>query len=836
MTAPVQPLAGTDFLNRSSSEPTDPAEKLQGDSNETSVVQEVGILFVHGMGKHQRGDILRQIGEPLYLWMAAWLGNGSVDASPHIMRARESSLRVPHAGGSSAPANSVVDTVVVGADGRRRRITWVAGDGWWADEVVQPSFSQVASWGLGLAPWMIVRYFRQHLHGLLVVPSLVIVVLFQMITLTLSIFGAVPQLRSRVAGLQLRITGSIGDVMVMVANPLQLNAMTTRLVDQLRWLHEQVPNGRIAVIAHSQGTGLAHAALQVSHVPVDLLVTFGTALEKLHIARQMQENPRRLAVGSSLTIVGGVMLALAALIAINMEAIHLTASASLVGQWLLGTGAVLLMARTGLWFHLRRPGGVLLTLLSIAIVLLGLVLTPAVWTGADEPWQDSLRTLTVSRFWEDWTFNTSSLWALVSIVIGLVLAVVREYVAFVTPERRAVSGTGAQPGVRAVKRSGPLGLLLDGSSVLGNVFGATALIFGLVLLGMATPPEQSAEGNAIMILVVAGLAFCFAAVPLPIASVTEPTARDLRLPRREGRLQWHNYWAAADPVPDGNLPIDDTPYVTNHEVRNRDSILKDHVTYTENREEFLADLALHLSAIAGWDAFQPDDLSAIARAQQRRRWRVRFLSLASWLTSLGTVLTWWILGAAGLTIIGRPVVRVAGYLAGILPGVDGQSFARNLPQALLGMVTVAVIASCWFRWVVSPAWQYWDSAEGDVLFRREQMDKAQTGERRVAVFFFALSAAIGLCAAVWSPTLLQQLVVNLKQVVAPLQNDNKTALITHWPWHRESLLHTGLWSLPLPYIAVATLVVAVIFSAAIRASIRANSQKVGNTETRAAIH
>ena len=290
------------------------------------------------------------------------------------MRAGESSLRVPHREALDAPAHSVVETVVAGADGRRRKITWLAVEGWWTDEVVPPTFSQVASWGLGLAPWMIVRYFQRHWHGLLVLPSLVLVVLFQMVILALSIIGVVPTLRRYVTGLQLRITGSLGDVMVMVANPLQFNAMTTRIDSDLRWLQTQLPEGRIAVVAHSQGTGVAHAALQVSHVPVDLLVTFGTALEKLHIAREVQQNLRRLALGSSLTIVGGVLLALAAAIAFKMDVPHLTASASVVGRCLLGAGAVLLLARTGLWFHLRRLDGILLTFGGIAILLVGLVL------------------------------------------------------------------------------------------------------------------------------------------------------------------------------------------------------------------------------------------------------------------------------------------------------------------------------------------------------------------------------------------------------------------------------------------------------------------------------
>jgi uncharacterized membrane protein len=147
----------------------------------------------------------------------------------------------------------------------------------------------VASWGLGLAPWMIVRHFRPRWHGLLFVPSLVLVVLFQIVILALTTLGAIPRLRNYIVSLQLTITGSLGDVMVMASSPLQFSAMTTRLVDDLRWLQSQVANGRIAVIAHSQGTGVAHASLQESRVPVDLFVTFGAALEKLHIARQVRQ-------------------------------------------------------------------------------------------------------------------------------------------------------------------------------------------------------------------------------------------------------------------------------------------------------------------------------------------------------------------------------------------------------------------------------------------------------------------------------------------------------------------------------------------------------------------
>lgn len=804
------------------------SETSPDDAGADSAVQQVGVLFVHGMGKHQRGDFLQQIGEPLYRWMAAWIGHGDPDAADRHIRARESSFRVAHRDDKGAPAHSLVETVVPNADGRRYQITWLAVDGWWNDEVVPPSFGQVASWSLGLAPWMIVRYFSRHWRGVLVVPSLILVVLFQMMILALSVFGAVPKLRSSVAGLQLRIAGSVGDVMVMVANPLQFGAITTRIASDLDWLHEQMPEGRIAVVAHSQGTGVAHAALQSSHVPVDLLVTFGTALEKLHVAREIQQNQRRIALGSSLTIAGGVLLALAADIIFRMQGPDLTASASIVGRWLMGAGAVLLMARMGLWFQLRRLGGLLLTAAGIAILLLGLALATAVWTLPGDPWRASLRALTVSGFWEAWTGNGWRSAALGLTVLGLALVVLRECVAIATRTRYVAGGPAPNSAREPGSRGGPTGVVFDSGSAAGNYAGAAALIGGLLCFALATPPDQSAEGNTILLLVVAGLAFCFAAVPLPVANLTEPTARDFRLPRREGRMRWHNYWAAADPVPDGNLPIGAVPYVTNHEVHNRGSIMADHTTYVDNREEFLADLTTHLAEIAGWAAIHPDDAAAITRAQHRRRWRVGFLMADRWLTSVGIVAACWILGSAGLTVLGEPVVAVIGYFVGILPGIESQDVEQWLPEALLGVLTVTAIASFWFRCVVTPAWRYWDLVEAEILSRRERVFPALSRERNVAVALFALASATGLCTAVWSPNLLQR-AIDLRRVHSIPDSSGEggwATLLLRWPWQRDVLLHTGPWSLSVPVIGIAILVVTILYAVIIRASIGAYSRRL----------
>ncbi|MGI8486611.1 MAG: hypothetical protein ACR2OU_20435, partial [Thermomicrobiales bacterium] len=178
-------------------------------------------------------------------------------------------------------------------------------------------------------------------------------------------------------------------------------------------------------------------------------------------------------------------------------------------------------------------------------------------------------------------------------------------------------------------------------------------------------------------------------------------------------------------------------------------------------------------------------------------------------------------GSAGLKDLGQPLVSVIGYLIGVFPGVDSQSVERQLPEASFGMLAVAAIAFFWYRSVVTPAWQYWDLVEADILSRRERLGTVLAGERSIAVTLFALSSAINLCAAVWSPNLLR-LGTDLQRVLPTSQLGEHDSIL-RWPWQREVLLYSGLWSLQWPYIGIATMVVTFLNAAVIQSSIRSNS-------------
>jgi hypothetical protein len=133
------------------------------------------------------------------------------------------------------------------------------------------------------------------------------------------------------------------------------------------------------------------------------------------------------------------------------------------------------------------------------------------------------------------------------------------------------------------------------------------------------------------------------------------------------------------------------PYVVNHEITNRGSVLADHTSYHENTEEFLADVVANVSRLARWPLIRQDEVSIFERASHRRRWRVRFLSFAGWMSVIGMVTTWWVLGRAGMEPLGQPVESLLGNVIGVVPGVNAETIKQWLPAWRLGGLVIALI-------------------------------------------------------------------------------------------------------------------------------------------------
>jgi hypothetical protein len=212
----------------------------------------------------------------------------------------------------------------------------------------------------------------------------------------------------------------------------------------------------------------------------------------------------------------------------------------------------MLLARMGLWFHLGRVGGGLLTLLGVIALVTGIPLASGAKPLVDHPWYEApLRTHRLA--WSDMVPDKWHGAALVAFTLGLILVIARELVFLRRRDRIDIGNPGSRPSTRAIRGIWGLRTLLDPLSGFGNFAAAGAVIFGIFCIAMSTSLDRPPEDDAIVLLVKAGLAFCFAAVPIPVGGVAEPTPDDFRIPRRESRMAWHNYWASADLVPDGDL-------------------------------------------------------------------------------------------------------------------------------------------------------------------------------------------------------------------------------------------------------------------------------------------
>lgn len=313
--------------------------------------ERLGILFIHGMGEHRRGDTLRRFGEPIYAWLDSW--RASSDQRPTLFT-DDTSLRLPRLDDPDAPPHTRIMITWPDLDGSAgpdappvRTQTWFAAEAWWADEFNPPAFSEVASWSMALAPGLLVRYLRASLGrsrvwGWSALPlGYLASGIFQIVLLALLALGIIPPLRRFVAGFQVLLTGALGDPLVMVASPIRFNAILSRIERNLAWLRKQGCD-RIAVVAHSQGTGIGLRVLQRGSERVELFVTFGAAIEKLHLAAELQAIRRRLSIAITVSAVSLVVIVAAWIVAIVVPG-----EFDLVASWI--GGSIALMLLVGCW-------------------------------------------------------------------------------------------------------------------------------------------------------------------------------------------------------------------------------------------------------------------------------------------------------------------------------------------------------------------------------------------------------------------------------------------------------------------------------------------------------
>ena len=312
----------------------------------------VGVLFVHGIGEQARGETLLQSGEALYLWLDRWLSRDEELLGEGPMVITESTMLRPPTDRPNAPPCFRMRRR--DEEGRRVGAEVLVAESWWAETFQRPNFTEVASWTIGVGPWILRRHAARRwrrlaaaararsasatahrlVSALLVsVAATLVGFLLQLIMLALLVVGTVPRFRAAVTRAQRLLAGTIGDSFVLVSSPARFSAMSTQVRADLDWLRRDGGCSKVVVVAHSQGTAVAHKALREGgHAGVERFVTLGSALDKLHVLRQQISAGMRLL--GLLRAFGFAVLVLAPILPLPIEAtVPIGAGAFVSGFW-----------------------------------------------------------------------------------------------------------------------------------------------------------------------------------------------------------------------------------------------------------------------------------------------------------------------------------------------------------------------------------------------------------------------------------------------------------------------------------------------------------------------
>jgi len=303
-----------------------------GEAN-ANAAPDLGVLFVHGIGHQMVGETLVQFGDPLLSWLIKWLRHEAAKRAgkeaTQLTVEEQARLKLPDVTEAlvktegSIPAHSYVE-IGVTSDNSGQPKRWILAESSWAQAFVPPTFKALAYWGLVVYPWTNATHWGSRMRRqwsrawkregafwrsiaiakacvvnalwfILSVPISIIVLVLLVLLLLLAI-PPIPSLRAMLLRVQRALAATVGDSYILVASPVQGAAIVSHVRRDIDWLISQDCKN-IAVVAHSQGAGVAFEALrtgvlrrfyEVTGVESDLstrktlLVTFGSGLAKLY--------------------------------------------------------------------------------------------------------------------------------------------------------------------------------------------------------------------------------------------------------------------------------------------------------------------------------------------------------------------------------------------------------------------------------------------------------------------------------------------------------------------------------------------------------------------------
>jgi hypothetical protein len=286
----------------------------------------VGILFVRGLGQRLQSVTLQECGQPLIDWVQDWLkqpdgaaGRGSAKVVDVVLNPTR----------KSEPAHALFE--VQSGD---RKTEWLLAESWSAPRSTIPRFFKLAVWILTVGAWLVLSHSFKHVYQRTgtfwrqfwrrIWAALTTIGFYGPLALALElgVLGLivlaalpVPAFRRLLSGLLLGLTGRIGDVYMLLENPMLGESFVSKARRDIHWLQERCQE--VIVVAQSQGAALAHRALRRLETQrrVKLLVTIGSGLGKIEELDLVRRTEKK-AIAFALAFVVAQAVWLAALVAV----------------------------------------------------------------------------------------------------------------------------------------------------------------------------------------------------------------------------------------------------------------------------------------------------------------------------------------------------------------------------------------------------------------------------------------------------------------------------------------------------------------------------------------
>jgi tetratricopeptide (TPR) repeat protein len=661
---------------------------------------DLGVLFVHGIGQSAQGETLLRFGEPLRASIEKLAE--PAPKQPAATEPAAASVSVVAAWlsdpGAGDPARAELDisgyqqAEAENAPGvaAATRSRWLMAEAWWAAKFPTPTYAEIASWSFGVLPATLIAHFDRRFRR----------VGFHAVR----IYSRVASVEEIVFALgRLTLEGVVG-VAALAFTPLLL-----------------VGVGLVLLLGLIPATRALAGALQrkISATVGDSYVFMHQAVTAATISTSVLERLEWLATRCRRVVV--VAHSQGAAVAHRVLRARVTAPCDVLITFGSGLAKLSEIARGDI-----TSGRAKLWVAALGgVIAAGGVVTALVQGWAEVPGPRGLLLGAMRPF--------------LIVEIG-VIAVFGWMVRLASVARGGANvSDGNEEAAAQLSLLRPASfLVLAGLLLIGPEVFADSTFNWAIVATAVTPALVVALGLA---LVFEGL-IAWHGASRRFIDPQRQWLRDRELFRDEfelsnRRLNWYDLFASADPVPNGALLDDFEPEkLVSIEVCNRHSLLLDHTSYWQSKDEFLQRVTRLLlrQARIRTRTLNPD------RAERRRRWRVQWLAVSRWIVGIAALVlaAQWMSGAPPLIddsyrILVKPPGADDSWLKSALSSV-GRSTAPLLAAALVWLA---------FLMATRGAWGMWESAEFDDFYRARDYRLGVRGFGLTLLAPIALSA----CAA-----------------------------------------------------------------------------------------